>query len=330
MIKTHNETGLKYLCITKRKDWESYLGSGVKWKKHLAKYGANISTEILYESDNYNDFLLQCLYYSDLFNVVFNEEFANLIPEKGYETGVGKTNLELWWEYSTVEMRNEVVNKRILKQIENHWSRSHSEEEVKDKISVKSIQYWNSFTIDERREMMRYMKEGLRKFYEDKTTPEYLEHCRKKSMSMKRVMESIPFSVLSERNTKRRLNLSPEKKELRKQKFRLSYATGKHQSLFDRYSQERKGVGNPYAKVIVWNGIRYTKSEFQKFCKENNITNQQADSILTSGNQMCYREYDSQSQKQYELLVCPHCNKQSNKKPSSFKRWHFNNCKERV
>lgn len=32
MIKTHNKTNLKYLCITKRDDWKGYTGSGGIWK----------------------------------------------------------------------------------------------------------------------------------------------------------------------------------------------------------------------------------------------------------------------------------------------------------
>jgi len=49
MVKTHNITGLKYLCQTKRKDPHKYLGSGLHWERHLNKHGKDITTEIIRE-----------------------------------------------------------------------------------------------------------------------------------------------------------------------------------------------------------------------------------------------------------------------------------------
>ena len=35
MIKTHNITGLKYLCKTVNSEPHKYMGSGKYWKKHF-------------------------------------------------------------------------------------------------------------------------------------------------------------------------------------------------------------------------------------------------------------------------------------------------------
>ena len=44
MIKTHNVTGKKYLCMTTKADPYKYNGSGVYWKNHIKKYGKDITT----------------------------------------------------------------------------------------------------------------------------------------------------------------------------------------------------------------------------------------------------------------------------------------------
>ena len=81
-LKTHNVTNLKYLGKTEQ-DPHKYLGSGVVWKKHLKKYGNDINTEVLFSSKNIEEIKEMGMYYSNLFNVVESESFANLIEECG-------------------------------------------------------------------------------------------------------------------------------------------------------------------------------------------------------------------------------------------------------
>ena len=47
LLKTHNKTGLKYLCQTKKKDPIKYSGSGTRWLRHLKKHGFDFETKIL-------------------------------------------------------------------------------------------------------------------------------------------------------------------------------------------------------------------------------------------------------------------------------------------
>jgi hypothetical protein len=83
MIKTHNTTGLKYLCYTRKKDHLSYLGSGKIWKRHIKKHGEDITTEIIFQTENKNEFIQFATQKSLEFNVVNSDEWANLKIEEG-------------------------------------------------------------------------------------------------------------------------------------------------------------------------------------------------------------------------------------------------------
>lgn len=81
-IKTHNQTGLKYLGRTKHNPLR-YKGSGVYWTRHIKIHGYDVSTQIIGTYTNEEDFKKASKYYSKLFNIVESEEWANLIPEEG-------------------------------------------------------------------------------------------------------------------------------------------------------------------------------------------------------------------------------------------------------
>jgi hypothetical protein len=80
--KTHNKTGLKYLGYTK-KEPNKYLGSGIKWTRHLKKYGEDITTEILEVCETKEEIKTKGRYYSELWNVAESQEWANLKNEEG-------------------------------------------------------------------------------------------------------------------------------------------------------------------------------------------------------------------------------------------------------
>ena len=82
-VKTHQKTGLKYLCQTKRKDPYKYSGSGVEWLKHLKEHGYEHTTEILRECSTKEELKEYGLHYSSLWNVVDSSTWANLKPEDG-------------------------------------------------------------------------------------------------------------------------------------------------------------------------------------------------------------------------------------------------------
>lgn len=106
MVKTHNETGLKYLCMTRKKDYINYSGSGKIWVPHLEKHGYNYSTELLFETKDKEEFRRVALEYSNNFNVVESTCWANLRDEQG--DGGDTVSNKMW-------ITNEVEEKYILK-----------------------------------------------------------------------------------------------------------------------------------------------------------------------------------------------------------------------
>lgn len=257
MIKTHNITNLKYLCITSRDDYISYTGSGSYWKNHISKYGNYISTELLYETEDYEDFLIHCLYYSNILNVALSEEFANMVPETGYNNNDGKPNVVLFWEYASDEVKNEIIKRRSSAIKENHWTKN---EDIRDiiveKISIKNTERWDSLTLDERRCIIERLNNGFRMFCEDRDSEKYISWKEKISESLKDYCNNNKEKI-SKRNKLARLNTSKESKERRKMKIREVYNSGKHDNLFKRYSKERLGSGNPAAKPIEIDGVVY-------------------------------------------------------------------------
>lgn len=83
LIKTHNVTGLKYLCKCTTDGYLTYTGSGTRWLNHLKVHGKNLSTQILFECDDKELFSIVAGEYSRKLDVVRSQDFANLIPETG-------------------------------------------------------------------------------------------------------------------------------------------------------------------------------------------------------------------------------------------------------
>jgi len=81
-VKTHNKTGLKYLGKTVRNPY-SYKGSGTRWINHIKKHGNDVKTQILFETNDKEKLKEIGLYYSELWNIVESNEWANIKPENG-------------------------------------------------------------------------------------------------------------------------------------------------------------------------------------------------------------------------------------------------------
>jgi hypothetical protein len=81
-VKIHNITGLKYLGKTVQ-DPFVYNGSGKRWLNHLKKHGVDITTEILFQTEDKDIFKQKAIYYSNLYNIVESDDWANIRPEEG-------------------------------------------------------------------------------------------------------------------------------------------------------------------------------------------------------------------------------------------------------
>lgn len=86
MIKTHWATGLSYLCITKRKNYHTYKGSGTTWNKFLDEHDDLFVTTLLFTTNDVDELNKIASLYSDYYDVVNSEDFLNKIPERGYRT----------------------------------------------------------------------------------------------------------------------------------------------------------------------------------------------------------------------------------------------------
>lgn len=83
MIKTHNKTGLKYLCYTRKKDYISYTGSGIDWLLHLSEHGSDFKTELILETDNFEEFKKIAIEKSLEYDIVNSNNWANRKIEEG-------------------------------------------------------------------------------------------------------------------------------------------------------------------------------------------------------------------------------------------------------
>lgn len=332
MIKTHNKTGLKYLCITKQKDFEKYTGSGTKWKNHLKKHGVDISTEVIHETEDYEEFVQVCVYYSTMFDVVMNEEFANLIPESGYDgKEFGKTNFEVWREQASPDELYEFYRNRSksIKEFHDNNPGYLKGRVDNEKLSDSLKTHWGSLSSEERKEKLENMKQGFFDFYNSEESKAWRD---KLKTSSRKYWANISEEELSKRSkavSLSRLSMSDEAKRIRGEKVSEAFKNSESRKAYEEKMRvERLGAGNPASKKITWYGELYSKGEFtKKFGTPDSEENQK----IFSERDDCFLMYDN-TKKTYEVLECPYCGKKSNPEssPSPFKRWHFGNCKKKT
>lgn len=110
-IKTHNKTGLRYLGKTTNSDPYSYKGSGVRWLNHISKHGYDVTTEIIFESNNPHEIRAKGIYYSNLYDVVKSKDWANLKPETGdlkrKEEDIDFSLVFKWWNNGDNQVLND-------------------------------------------------------------------------------------------------------------------------------------------------------------------------------------------------------------------------------
>lgn len=102
LIKTHNITGLKYLCYTQKKDHSSYTGSGKHWKRHIKEHGYDVTTELIFESELYDDFVKIAREYSKTYDIVNSKAWANLRIEEG--DGGDTVSNKCWITNGTIDV----------------------------------------------------------------------------------------------------------------------------------------------------------------------------------------------------------------------------------
>lgn len=84
MVKEAVGLDIKYLCkCNDRRDPHEYKGSGTLWRRIINKHKCDIKTTIIGHYETNNDLRKYGEYYSQLWNVVADKSWANLIPEIG-------------------------------------------------------------------------------------------------------------------------------------------------------------------------------------------------------------------------------------------------------
>lgn len=123
MIKECNITGLKYLCkCIETTNPYTYHGSGKRWVNHLKKYHKNwtrskdVTTTILGIYDNKEDLKDAGIFYSNLYNVVKDPNWANLIPESGDGGWINDQTGKSWKIKDTSKMKNKkTITESVIK-----------------------------------------------------------------------------------------------------------------------------------------------------------------------------------------------------------------------
>lgn len=172
MVKTHNVTGLMYLCkrvTTSDSKAISYLGSGKYWKNHLKIHGKHVNTKILVkcELDRVEEFSKLCIEYSNNYGVVESDRWANLIEENGL-TGavVGENNPS---KNPNVKLKkSKSLKGKYCGSLANFYGKKHTNE-TKEKISIANRGDNN---------VMRRRPDILAKMKLTKNMPEYREKQR--------------------------------------------------------------------------------------------------------------------------------------------------------
>lgn len=187
-VKTHQDTGLKYLGQTS-KDPHTYLGSGLYWLKHLRKHGTNISTEVLLETTNKTELKEKGIYYSQLWNIVESKEWANLTEEKGDggnivggrkhspESIQKMKDIHKGKVFSEEHKRNlSIAHKNTRTGKDNHFFGKQHSEEAKKKMSDKLT---GKIRTDE-------FKQNLSKLYKGKPKGPMSEETKRRISETKR------------------------------------------------------------------------------------------------------------------------------------------------
>ena len=138
MIKTHEKTGLKYLCQTKQNPFK-YRGSGVDWTTHLSQYGNKVNTEIVFQTTDWDELTAAGRYWSKYYHVVAavddfgNKIWANKIPETGGGDGSHSENT-IW--IARCDRKKMIATELLTDYLLNGWSKGLPKSPTHDKVWI--------------------------------------------------------------------------------------------------------------------------------------------------------------------------------------------------
>jgi hypothetical protein len=201
--KTHRKTGLMYLGYTK-KDPKKYQGSGVRWTKHLIKHGSDVETEILCECSTKDEVKEKGRYYSNIWNVVESDDWANMKVE---EADGGDMSYSEKWMSSRKSLKLKAL-----------WA-----EKAKGNTNVRGYKWWfNTITNEKRRCLESPGKEwvnkcpveltekGREKISKTNSKPKTVEHIEKLKVAAKNRPSNAKGTIWVKNNQGNRKRVKPE------------------------------------------------------------------------------------------------------------------------
>lgn len=311
MLKQHYDTGVNYLCVTKKENFVKYKGSGISWKRLIEKYpDSEILTYILFVSNDVEQFNEMCAYYSNLFELPKHWAFANLIAEEGYPTG--STNLESWWNEASNEQKQLARDKAKT----THRETINQREDLRNRTA---------------------MVEGLRKYNEKHGVthhmqiPEIVQRCKESRVATVQERYGVDCILshppIIESNTIRRKAVMMERygveNFLQKPGEGRSVANKRNATILERY-----GVDNisqsPEHKQKIKEGIKraYDNKPYVDCRFGCGYSAKQT----TTHEKLCKNNPNPGPR---PVFTCAHCGKTSNSNANII-RWHNDNCKHKV
>lgn len=118
-LKTHKITGKKYFGKTVQ-DPFTYMGSGTYWKEHLKRYGNFVNTEIIFQTECKKELKEKAIYYSNLWNIAENKEFANYILEMGDGGNTSDSPKYQDWLENVARNKNSEYNKMLSERMKKN------------------------------------------------------------------------------------------------------------------------------------------------------------------------------------------------------------------
>lgn len=307
LLKEHVETEILYLCITKRKCWKSYNGSGVRWKALIAARSSEIKTTLLFSTDDVDKLAEMCKFYSDLFDLPNNKSFANLIPELGYIGNQG--NLPLWWEIISEEDKKIINIKRqksIVKTCLERYGKHHSMDIALEELHRKLLEMHG----------VRY--------------PGQVKEIKEKQVKSWRITMMKNYGV--DHNSKvpeirEKMEITREKTML--EKYGVKYVSQiegmgeqikikREETMLKKYGVKNISQDPEHNKTV---GEKISKAHLAKEKVKCEYCDHTARSIH-------FHEKHCPNNPNRILtlkLECPHCKKLAD--PMNAKKWHFDNCK---
>lgn len=165
-LKTHNKTGLKYLGKT-ISDPYKYQGSGKVWKRHINKHGYDVTTTVLYQCEDKEEFKKFALEYSKKLNIVESKEFANIVPE------AGDGGPQLWTESSRLKLSKSLTGAKrnkgsLSKRHKESLSKSQKEflsnEEMKKEHMRRLHSSENRIKASQTMSSLKWCNDGIRNY----------------------------------------------------------------------------------------------------------------------------------------------------------------------